>query len=185
MNLTGTEAAFNEVTINTLDELFETAKQSSNNFLTWQVHLCRVNIHFWNREYIEAVELIEQYPVSGHIRILEVSRILHEGVSALILARQTKQSKYRDIGEKAVQKMSKLAAVAKCNFGHQLSCLQAELHYLNGHMALAEVEYESSIKAAHEQKFLNQEYLFRELYGMFCVENKMTGKFEHCLTHSN
>ena len=51
--------------------------------------------------------------------------------------------------------------------------LQAELHYLDGHLNLAEVAYKASIVSACEHKFLNEEALAYELYGVFCMENQM------------
>ena len=51
--------------------------------------------------------------------------------------------------------------------------VEAELHYLNGDIDLADASYKASIKVAREQKFIHELALAYELHGIFCVENKM------------
>lgn len=50
--------------------------------------------------------------------------------------------------------------------------LSAELHYLNGDLGAAEIAYKKSIASAHSHKFLHEEALAYELYGVFLIENK-------------
>ena len=62
------------------------------------------------------------------------------------------------------------------NFENKLSLLQAELHYLNGCLEIAELSYQAAIVSAHDHKFFHEEALARELYGIFLLENKMAEK---------
>ena len=55
----------------------------------------------------------------------------------------------------------------------QARLLQAELHYLNGDVKSAQLEYKASISAAHNHKFPHYKALACELHGIFCLENQM------------
>lgn len=78
--------------------------------------------------------------------------------------------------------MSKLAKIGQWNFAHQLTCLQAELHYLDGNLSLAEAAYQASIGSAREHKFFNHEAMATELFGYFYVENGKREEGLHQLT---
>ena len=54
--------------------------------------------------------------------------------------------------------------------------LQAELHYLEGDLESAEAFYKASIKSARHHKFIHEEALACELYGIFCIENHAVDK---------
>lgn len=51
--------------------------------------------------------------------------------------------------------------------------LQAELHYLDGNLELAEQAYKASITSARDHRFVSAEAMAYELFGIFCLENQM------------
>jgi len=88
------------------------------------------------------------------------------------LARDTNEEKWIKIGEKAVQFIARLAEFSSWNFENKRLLIQAELHYLNGRYRMAELAYQSSIVSAREHKFVHEEALAHELFGIYFVENK-------------
>mmetsp|Transcript_10489 Transcript_10489/g.22621 ORF Transcript_10489/g.22621 Transcript_10489/m.22621 type:complete len:232 (-) Transcript_10489:103-798(-) len=104
-------------------------------------------------------------------RTLDIIRNFYEGIAFLNLARDTKQDKWRIMGENAVDGMSKWALHSDWNFGSKCKMLQAELHYLDGCMEQAEFKYRAAIKSAQEHRLNNDKALAHELFGIFYVEN--------------
>ena len=144
-------------------------------FLVWQNFMCRMSTHFWMRDYVEVAKLSEKHsethPSSQQKRILQIFRTFHEGIAYLNLARDTKQAKWRIMGQKAVVTLSQHEnTMCKFNFENKSKLLQAELHYLDGDLISAETAYKASIKSAG---FIHEQALAYELYGIFCVENNM------------
>ena len=170
------------VEMKSLDELNDTGEKTNNAFLVWQTFMCRVSNHFWMRDYTKVAELSEKHsekhPSNQQKRILQVLRCFLEGIAYLSLARDTKNDfKWRHLGEKAVLEMSQFEmTMSKWNFQNKSRLLQAELHYLDGDLVSAEAAYKFSIISAHEHKFIHEEALAYELYGIFCVENHMVDK---------
>ena len=41
---------------------------------------------------------------------------------------------------------------------------------------MADISYQAAVVSAHDHRFLNEEALAEELYGMFLIENKKVGK---------
>ena len=166
-----------EVDVKSFDELKSIAEKINSASLLWQTFVNQMALNFWMREYKNVVELSEKYseehPSSQQKHALYVFRTLFEGVAYLNLARQTKLAKWKILGEKAVTRMSQLESMSKWNFENKSKLLQAELYYVEGNLESAEAFYKASIKAAHEHKIIHEEALACELYGIFCVENKM------------
>lgn len=169
-----------DIDVKSYDELDEMGERTNSASLVWNSFMCRMNSHFWMREYMDIAKLTEKYsekhPSSQQKRSLAVLRVFFEGIAYLNLARDTKQSKCRSMGEKAVAKLSQLALMSKWNFENKAKLLQAELHYVDGDLESAEVAYKASIKSANDHKFIHEEALACELYGMFCVENRWVNK---------
>ena len=162
--------------IKSYEELSQIGEQSKNSHLLNNVFMSKAFQHFWSRDYVTVVKLCEKQPPSNHKRILDVMRCFFEGIASMSLARHTNQLKWRIIGEKAVKNMAKLEMINEWTFGNKSKLLQAQLHYLDGHLNSAEVAYKASIVSAREHKFLHEEALAYELYGVFCMENKMVDK---------
>ena len=99
------------------------------------------------------------------------TQLLYQGLSALILARQTGESHWRETGEEAVRLARGFEKLSKWNFEHRARLLEAELHYLDGNVALAGPAYIAAIESACAHKHLNHEALALELYGTYLVEN--------------
>ncbi|KAL7530190.1 hypothetical protein ACHAXR_003358 [Thalassiosira sp. AJA248-18] len=76
--------------------------------------------------------------------------------------------------------MSKWESNNPWNFENMSKLLKAELHYLDGQLESAEDAYKASIKSARDHKFIHEEALAHELYGIFCIETRLIDKgFEH------
>ena len=169
------------VHVRSYDELNEIGENTNSAFLLWQIFMCRISDHFWMREYHSMVKLSEKYSEkyrsSQQKRILQVLRVFYEGVAYLSLARDTKQTNWRIKGENAVSKISHYEnTMSKWNFENKSKLLQAELHYLDGDLESAETAYTASIDSARRHKFVNEEALAYEMYGIFCIENHMVDK---------
>jgi len=159
--------------IKSYEELSQIGEQSRNSRLLYNVFMSQIFQNFWSRDYVAVVKLCEKQPPSKYKHILEVMRCFFEGIASMSLARHTHQFKWRVIGEEAVKNMAKLEMINKWTFENKSKLLQAELHYLDGHLNSAEVAYKASIVSAREHKFLHEEALAYELYGIFCMENQM------------
>jgi len=159
--------------VKSYDELREIGENTNNPLLMWQVFISQLNALFWMREYLAVVSLAQKYPPPKHKRALAIMRSFYEGIASLSLARDTRQEKYRHVGEEAVKTVAKFELKSEWNFENKSKLLQAELHYLNGNIGCAGEAYVASIKSAQIHKFLHEEALAYELYGIFCVENKM------------
>ena len=121
--------------------------------------------------YIHVVTLAERYQIAKARRVLDCFQVFFEGIAALCLARDTQQAKWREVGKKAVESMSQLAQNNRWTFENKLLLLKAELYYLNRNNDTAELAYLASIASAREHRFIHEEALAYELYGIFCVEN--------------
>jgi len=169
-----------EVDVKSFDELDNIAEQTNSVHLLFHNFISRLALHFWMREYKQVADLSntfsENHPSSQQNRTLNIVRVFYEGIAYLNLARDTKQIKWKILGERAVTWMSNLVSVSKWNFEHKSKLLQAELHYLKGELGSAEAAYKASINSAHDHKYTSEESLARELYGFFCVENHMADK---------
>ena len=62
------------------------------------------------------------------------------------------------------------------NIENKILLLEAELYYLNNRIEMADFSFQAAIVSAHDHRFLNEEALAQELYGIFLVENKHVGK---------
>jgi len=170
-----------EISVKSYDELIDIGTKTNSAFLLGQIFMHRLALHFWMREYTEVAELSEKHAemnpsFSQQRRILNIYRTLFEGIVYLTLARDTKQTKWKVLGKKAVNWMSQLESMSAWNYENKSILLQAEFHYLEGDLESAESAYQASIKSAHVHKFIPEEALACELYGVFCVENQMIDK---------
>lgn len=170
-----------EIQIKSFDEIKDLSTETNNVFLQRFVFMYCIAVCFWLRDYMMLAELSEKhsekYPSPQGNSIIHIFRVFYEGVAFLSLARDKKQVKWRELGEKAAARMAEYEArLSKWNCENKSRLLQAELHYLNGNLESAETAYKASIKAAHNHKFIHEEAMAYELYGIFCVENHMVEK---------
>mmetsp|Transcript_2836 Transcript_2836/g.5275 ORF Transcript_2836/g.5275 Transcript_2836/m.5275 type:complete len:229 (-) Transcript_2836:196-882(-) len=162
-----------DVDVKSYEELNLIGERTKNKILVYKNFINRMLSHFWMGDYIKLVELSEKHKPSGHKRYLEAMRTFFDGIASLTLARHTHQPNWRKKGEEALEKMIEWEKISKWNFEMRAKLLQAELHYLNGDLKSADVTYKASIASAREHKFTHYEALTCELYGIFCVENRM------------
>ena len=172
MNLTGYTCR--EFEVKSFDELNEIGTNTTNVQLLHFNFINSMCCHFWARDYIKVSQLLEKHRTMGEKRILEIVRVFFEGISSLSLARQTHQPKWRKKGEDALEKMLSWVQISTWNFENMALLLQAEVHYLNGELMLANDAYEASIISAKRNHFFHYEALAHELYGIFCLENRIT-----------
>lgn len=144
------------------------------------LHLNFVNemsCFFWMRDFVTVVDLTAKPLFSKvHKRVLQVVRVFFEGVACVTLARQTRQPKWKQTAEDALETLRRWERISKWNFVTMRSILEAELHYLNGDLESADTAYEASIVFSREYKFLHYEGLAYELHGIFLLENNMLDK---------
>mmetsp|Transcript_26892 Transcript_26892/g.57652 ORF Transcript_26892/g.57652 Transcript_26892/m.57652 type:complete len:1336 (+) Transcript_26892:116-4123(+) len=157
-------------------ELYHIANQTQNNYLMHHVIINQMYVHCYFKEYLAVANLGEKYRThtemnNGAKRVLDFYQIFLEGIAVLCLARDTKEEKWRKIGEEAVNTMAQLVECSTWNFENKRSLLQAELHYLNDRPTMAELSYQAAIVSAREHKFYHEEALACELYGIYLVEN--------------
>ena len=133
------------VDVKSFEELNSIAERTSSTYLVWQNFMNQMALIFWMRDYKEVVELsekyFEKYPSSQQHNRLVLFRTLFEGVAYLNLARDTKQAKWRILGEEAATRMSQLESMSKWNFENKSKLLKAELHCMEGDLESAEVFY--------------------------------------------
>jgi len=172
--------ACTEIHVPSYEELNKIGEQTRNGTLIWQNCINQMSIHFWMREYKDIAELTakhsEKDPSAQEKRILKIFRSFYEGVAYLNLARDTKQYKWKNQGKKTAKWMTQLESVSKWNFGNKAKLLRAELQYTEGDLESAEASYLASIESARDHKLIHEEAMACELYGIFCVENRMVGK---------
>jgi len=174
MQLTGSSTS--EVDVKSYEELNEIGTRTDNMQLLHQNLINTMSCHFWKRDYMKVVQLLALHKPPEHKRTLVVVRVFFEGIASLNLARQTHQQDLRKKGELSLEKVLKWADLSTWNFENMALLLQAELEYLNGDLEAARAAYEASIMSARDHKYLHYEALAHELYGIFCLENRMTGE---------
>ena len=147
----------------------EVGKESNNTLLLFIVIIGQMCVNFWFRDYTAIMKLCEKHPAPTAKRFLSTMRCcLLEGIAALNLAcQQPHEPKYRVIGEKAVKDMSKFEQINRWTFENKSLLLQAELHYLNQDYKAARNAFIASIKSAKDHKFMNEEAMANELFGVF------------------
>ena len=172
MGLTGQTTC--ESALNSCDELYQTGLHGNHRALMYPSFAALILLRFWNGEHTKVAEQAQAHTdLKGPFY---VCRIFLEGISSLILARQTQEAKYRTVGDETVEKMIRWEQICPHNYECMSKLLQAELHYLNGEHKSAEAAYEESIASAQSHKFLHYEALAFELYGIFCVESQKEKK---------
>lgn len=177
LHLTGKSE--DEAGIKSYDELEKIGEATKSNLLQWRLLAVQLSNLWYDHDWIKLINLSEKHPPAsvGFNRVAASARSLYVGIASLKLARQTHQSsKYKSIGEDAIKKISKCAELSPWNYQHRLQCLRAEYSYLNGDLEGAEKQYNASIESAIAHKYFNEEAFVRELYGIFCIENKMVEK---------
>ena len=180
---------FDDINVMNYDEINDIAKKTHDVFVIWQTFMCQMNDFFWMRDYGSLVELSdkhsEKHPSTQQKRILDLFRTFYVGISSMALARDTMRVKWRRLGEQSMVKMSQYRKhLPTANIDNKFNLVKAEYHYLDNDLKSAEVAYKASIKSACKYKFVNEEALALELYGIFCIENHKSTKGLGLLSNS-
>merc|ERR1712029_183983 len=101
----------------------------------------------------------------------------------MCLARDAKgveREKWREIGEKCVEEMSTVAKLSAWNFENKSLLLQAMLHQANSRHTMTELVYKAAINSAGEHRFIREEALAHEHFGLYLIDNGQLGRgMEH------
>merc|ERR1719223_1266627 len=129
------------------------------------------------RNHIAVAELAKKHEATKKgKRALDIFPKFYEGLSALYQARKTKDVKWKAIGENVLNSISNVAQHGTWNFENKQMLLQAELYHLKCRNRMADIAYRAAIASAQEHKFIQEEALAFELYGIYLVENERRGK---------
>jgi len=162
--------------IKTFEEIRTIAHDSNNEHLLWHVDLDEMQVRFWFREYIPIAKLSEKYRNSKSKRSFELLRKFYDGISSFSFARDTGEEFWAQIGEECVTFWTTIVSLSNWNFENNLLLLQAESSYTKGDFADAETLYEASILSARRHKFLHEEALACELFGIYYCDRGMAEK---------
>lgn len=137
----------------------------------------QIFVKCYSRDHTSVVDIALKYRTTKARTMLDIFRVFYEGISSLVLARETQvetqRSAFRQIGEKAVKTMLDWKKHNEWNFENKLLLLQAELHYLNKDFNMACSAFEASIESAQEHTFVHEEALSYERFALFLSENRM------------
>ena len=139
------------------------------------VYYHRLVESFWFRNYETAMECCEKYEsytvTRNLLRVTDICKVFFWGLSSLILSRRKKQEELFAKGEELLLAMQYWAKDgSKWNAENKALLLEAEYNFAKGDSVKAKTAYEQSIQSAHVHKFIHEEALAYELFGIFCVE---------------
>jgi len=181
----GSITLHSRIKVKTNDELCQIAKETQNSYLMLYVIVNQLFEHCYFRQYSHAVLLVETAQINHTAkRAMDFIVVFYGGLSALCMARDTKQTKWKEIGECSIKAMLQLEECSTWNFENKLLLLRAQLHQLHGHHVMAEIAYRGSISSALEHRFMHEEALACELYGIYFLENKQVHKGLEQLRHA-
>jgi len=156
-------------------KLFERYSATNNASVIQLVYYHRMLKSFWFRDYETVIECCEKYVTfktsMKMLRITDIIHIVFWGLSSLILSRRRNEKELITEGEEAHRKMEFWAKNgSKWNAENKAFLLEAEINFAKGNTAKATTAYEKAIESAHDHKFINEEALACELFGIFCIE---------------
>lgn len=168
------------------DRLLLAKYSASNNAALVQiVYYHRLAKAFWFRDYETALECCNQYDsytqTRNLLRVTDIVTQIIKGLSSFILSRRKNDSGLIAEGKEVLLGMQSWARLgSKWNAENKAYLLEAEFHYSNGDIVKARTAYEQSIETAKNHRFIHEQALGHELYGMFCVEvGDVRGGNEH------
>jgi hypothetical protein len=129
---------------------------------------------FASRNFEVALNYCEEYDKIGTgqiCRITDVVTSFLSGVTGFVLARKTNKEGCIEIGEQRLLQMQMWTDHgSRWNAENKALLLQAEKYYTDGKLNEAKSAYEASAHSARQHKFLHEEALAYEMYGIFLVE---------------
>ena len=115
MHLTGQNEC--EIEVKTYAELDELGMRTNNRRLLYQNFLYKMYSSFWTGNFLHVLQLSDKHEPTGQKRISEGCRIFWEGMACLNIARHTRQSRWKDKGEAALERISMWEKISKWNWG--------------------------------------------------------------------
>ena len=159
--------------------LLERYVSSNNATSALLVYYHRLVMAFWFRDFPTVLKCCEQYDkyneAQNLLQLTDICKVFFGGLASFIVSRKNRQDSLIADGEKYLSSMQVWEACSKWNFENKVLLLQAECHFANGDNEKAKVAYQQSITSSHDHKFIHEEALANELFGIFCVE---TGDME-------
>jgi hypothetical protein len=159
--------------VNSLQELREVARTTNNVLHEYLIDTVDMLLKCYFREYTSVVEIATKYRSAKAKRVIDIFRVFYGGLASLVLARDTQQDEFRQIGEKSVETMLSWKEHSVWNFENKLMLLQAELYALNNDFNMARSAFQASVESARAHNFIHEEGLALERYGLFLIENRL------------
>jgi len=130
---------------------------------------------FWFRDYETALKNCVQFESyvqqNKMLRVADIMKNVIWGISSFILSRRHNKKELMAKGEERLQLMKMYANLGnKWNAENKVFLMEAEYNFALGDIAKACTAYEQSIQSSREHKFIHEEALAHELYGVCCVE---------------
>jgi hypothetical protein len=139
-----------------------------------QCYFDRLMHAFWSKNFEEAAEYAEKYRECHQMIIFpDLFQTFYQGISAFHLARlqDDKSREWKAIGKNALSKYQTWVKYSDWNWENKMLLLEAELHACEGEVEMAVSKFQASIDSAQKHRFIHEEGLARELFGMFYEEN--------------
>ncbi|EED89735.1 predicted protein [Thalassiosira pseudonana CCMP1335] len=86
--------------VNSLQELREVARTTNNVLHEYLIDTVDMLLKCYFREYTSVVEIATKYRSVKAKRVIDIFRVFYGGLASLVLARDTQQDEFRQIGEK-------------------------------------------------------------------------------------
>jgi tetratricopeptide (TPR) repeat protein len=139
-----------------------------------QCYFDRLMHAFWSKNYIEAAEYAEKYRECHQMTIFpDLFQTFYQGISAFHLARlqDDKSRKWKAIGKNALSKYQTWVKYSDWNWENKMLLLEAESHACEGEVEMARSKYQASVDSAQKHRFVHEEGLAREMFGMYYEES--------------
>jgi hypothetical protein len=139
-----------------------------------QCYFDRLMHAFWSKNYEEAAAYAEKYRESQQtIRFPDLFQTFYQGISAFHLARlqDDKSREWKAIGKKALSKYQTWVKYSDWNWENKMLLLEAESHACEGEDEMAKSKFQASVDSAQKHRFVHEEGLAREMFGMYFEEN--------------
>eukprot|EP00573_Skeletonema_grethae_P013379 CAMPEP_0201712592 /NCGR_PEP_ID=MMETSP0578-20130828/59722_1 /ASSEMBLY_ACC=CAM_ASM_000663 /TAXON_ID=267565 /ORGANISM="Skeletonema grethea, Strain CCMP 1804" /LENGTH=292 /DNA_ID=CAMNT_0048201653 /DNA_START=671 /DNA_END=1549 /DNA_ORIENTATION=- len=160
--------------IKSQNELLQHALSSQLVNPTQQCYFDRLMQAFWFKNFSEAAQYAEKYQECHQSRRFpDMFQTLYLGVSAFRLARleDDKAREWVDIGKEALSKYQTWVKYSEWNWQNKMKLLEAESHACEGEVEIAKIKFQASIDSARKHRFVHEEGLASELFGMYLEEN--------------
>ncbi len=141
---------------------------------TQQCYFDRLIQAFWFKNFSEAAQYAKKYQECHQVRrFTDMYQTLYLGVSAFRLARleDDKAREWADIGKEALSKYMTWVKYSEWNWQNKMLLLEAESQACEGEMEMAKIKFQASIDSARKHRFVHEEGLASELFGMYLEEN--------------